>query len=34
MIDTYGALIPEDETKQIIAYLQSHYTPDTRKNTK
>ncbi len=34
MIDTYGALIPEDETKQIIVYLQSHYTPETRKNTK
>ena len=34
MIDTYGALIPEDETKQIIAYLQSHYTPETRKNTR
>lgn len=32
MIDTYGALIPEDETKQIVAYLQSHYTPETRKN--
>ena len=34
MIDTYGALIPEDEIKQAIAYLQSHYTPETRKNTK
>ncbi|MBI5307199.1 MAG: cytochrome c [Planctomycetes bacterium] len=34
MIDTYGALIPDDETKQIVAYLQSHYTTETRKNTK
>src|SRR4030067_1910057 len=34
MIDTYGALIPEDETKQIIASLQSHHTPETRKNAK
>ncbi len=31
MINTYGALIPEDETKQIIAYLQAHYTPETRR---
>jgi len=34
MIDTYGALIPEDEVEQIIAYLQSHYTTETRKETK
>ncbi|NUO07678.1 MAG: sulfide dehydrogenase [Candidatus Brocadia sp.] len=31
MIDTYGALIPEDETRLIIAYLQAHYTPETRR---
>ncbi len=31
MIDTYGALIPEEETQQIIAYLQAHYTPETRR---
>ena len=31
MIDTYGALIPEDETRRIIAYLQAHYTPETRR---
>lgn len=31
MIKTYGALIPEDETRQIIAYLQAHYTPETRR---
>jgi len=31
MIQTYGAVIPDDAAKQIIAYLQSHYTPETRK---
>ena len=31
MINTYGAPIPEDLTKQIVAYLQRHYTPETRK---
>lgn len=31
MINTYGALIPEDETRRIIAYLQAYYTPETRK---
>lgn len=31
MIDTYGALIPEDETRQVIVYLQAHYTPETRR---
>jgi cytochrome c5 len=31
MIDTYGAPIPEEVAKQIIAYLQAHYTPETRK---
>jgi hypothetical protein len=24
-------VIPDDAAKQIIAYLQSHYTPETRK---
>jgi mono/diheme cytochrome c family protein len=31
MITTYGAPIPEDAAQQIIAYLQAHYTPETRK---
>jgi hypothetical protein len=31
MIKTYGASIPEDATQKIIQYLQSHYTPETRK---
>lgn len=31
MVTTYGASIPEDVAKQIIAYLQAHYTPETRK---
>ena len=31
MINTYGAPIPEDLTRQIVAYLQRHYTPETRK---
>lgn len=31
MIKTFGAQIPEDAAKQIIAYLQAHYTPETRK---
>lgn len=31
MIKTYGAQIPEDAAKQIIAYLQAHFTPETRK---
>ncbi|MBI3952111.1 MAG: cytochrome c [Acidobacteria bacterium] len=31
MINTYGAYIPEDAAKQIIAYLQAHYRPETRK---
>ena len=31
MIKTYGAPISEDAAKKIIAYLQSHYTPETRK---
>lgn len=31
MIKTYGAPIPGDAAQNIIAYLQSHYTPETRK---
>lgn len=31
MIGTYGAFIPEDETNLIIAYLQTHYTLETRR---
>lgn len=31
MIKSYGASIPEDATQKIIQYLQSHYTPETRK---
>ena len=31
MIKTYGANIPEDAVAKIIAYLQTHYTPETRK---
>lgn len=31
MIKAYGAAIPDDSTRKIILYLQSHYTPDTRK---
>ena len=31
MIKTYGANIPEDAVPKIIAYLQTHYTPETRK---
>jgi hypothetical protein len=31
MNKAYGAGIPEDTTKKIIAYLRSHYTPETRK---
>ncbi|HEY4741592.1 MAG: hypothetical protein WA734_19925 [Candidatus Acidiferrales bacterium] len=31
MVKTYGASIPEDATQKIIQYLQSHYTPETRK---
>jgi hypothetical protein len=32
MNKAYGAAIPEDTTKRIIAYLQTHYTPETRKH--
>jgi len=31
MIKTYGAAIPDESTRKIILYLQTHYTPDTRK---
>ncbi len=31
MVKTHGASIPEDSTQKIIQYLQSHYTPETRK---
>ncbi|WP_018465348.1 cytochrome c [Calidithermus timidus] len=31
MIKTFGAQIPDDAAKQITAYLQAHYTPETRK---
>jgi hypothetical protein len=31
MIGTFGAPIPEPSAQAIIAYLKSHYTPETRK---
>ena len=31
MIGTFGAPIPEPAAQAIIAYLKSHYTPETRK---
>jgi len=31
MNKTFGAAIAEDSTRKIIVYLQTHYTPDTRK---
>jgi hypothetical protein len=31
MIKTFGQPIPPDAAAKIIAYLQSHYTPETRK---
>jgi hypothetical protein len=31
MIKTYGAPIPEASAKKITSYLQTHYTPETRK---
>ncbi|HHT9111039.1 MAG TPA: sulfide dehydrogenase [Candidatus Brocadiaceae bacterium] len=31
MINVYGAPIPEDIESQIVEYLQSNYTPETRK---
>ena len=32
MIKTYGATVPDDAAQKIISYLQSHYTPETRKH--
>ena len=31
MNKAFGAAIPDDPTQKIILYLQTHYTPDTRK---
>lgn len=31
MIKTFGAPIPEASAKKITSYLQTHYTPETRK---
>ena len=31
MTKTFGAPIPEVSSKKIISYLQTHYTPETRK---
>jgi cytochrome c5 len=31
MVKTFGAPIPEATAKKITAYLQAHYTPETRK---
>ena len=31
MIGTFGAPIPEPSAQAILAYLKSHYTPETRK---
>lgn len=31
MIGTFGAPIPEPAARAILAYLKSHYTPETRK---
>jgi cytochrome c5 len=31
MVKTFGQPIPDDAVPKIIAYLQSHYTPETRK---
>jgi|ERR1700720_1750985 len=31
MADTYGASIPDDAKRKIILYLQTHFTPETRK---
>lgn len=31
MTKTFGAPIPETSAKKIISYLQTHYTPETRK---
>jgi hypothetical protein len=32
MIKTYGASVPDDAAGKIIQYLQSNYTPETRKH--
>jgi cytochrome c5 len=32
MTKTFGAPIPDATTKKIISYLQTHYTPETRKH--
>jgi hypothetical protein len=32
MEKTYGAEIPDDAHQKIVHYLQSHYTPETRKH--
>jgi hypothetical protein len=32
MNKAYGAGIPDDTTRKIISYLQTHYTPETRKH--
>jgi hypothetical protein len=31
MVNTYGASIPDDAKQKIIQYLQTHFTPETRK---
>jgi hypothetical protein len=31
MVNTYGASIPDDSKQKIIQYLQTHFTPETRK---
>jgi hypothetical protein len=31
MIDVYGAPMPDEAAQKIIKYLQTHYTPETRK---
>ena len=31
MIKTYGASIPDDSKQKIVQYLQTHFTPETRK---
>jgi hypothetical protein len=31
MNKTFGAGIPEENTRKIISYLQAHYTPENRK---
>ena len=31
MVETFGQPIPQDAIPKIVAYLQKHYTPETRK---